>query len=97
MSGLIKVTPEQLHGVAGQLNGGAGSIDTTLSQLASSVAPLGADWAGVAQGRFMQLWQQWQTSQKALHQALTEISVLMNRAGGAYADNESSVAATFSR
>lgn len=97
MAGLIKVTPEQLHGVAGQLNGGAGSIDTTLSQLAGAVAPLGSDWAGVAQGRFMQLFQQWQTSQKQLHQALTEISMLMNRAGGAYSDNEASVAASFSR
>ena len=97
MAGLIKVTPEQLHGVAGQLNGGATSIDTTLGQLAGAVAPLGSDWAGVAQGRFMQLWQQWQTSQKQLHQALTEIGVLMNRAGGAYSENEASVAASFSR
>ena len=55
--GLIKVTPEQLASVAGQLNGGAGSIEGTLSQLAGNVAPLGSDWAGVAQGRFMQLWE----------------------------------------
>jgi WXG100 family type VII secretion target len=95
--GLIKVTPEQLAAVGGQLNGGAGSIEGTLSQLASQVAPLGSDWAGVAQGRFMQLWEQWQTSQRQLHQALTEISTLMNRASGAYDSNEQSVAASFSR
>ena len=95
--GLIKVTPEQLAAVAGQLQGGAGSIESTLSQLAGNVAPLGSDWAGVAQGRFMQLWEQWQTSQRQLHQALTEISVLMNRAGGAYEQNEQAVAASFSR
>jgi WXG100 family type VII secretion target len=95
--GLIKVTPEQLGAVAGQLQGGAGSIESTLSQLAGNVAPLGSDWAGVAQGRFMQLWEQWQTSQRQLHQALTEMSVLMNRAGGAYESNEQSVAASFSR
>ena len=96
-AGIIKVTPEQLAGVAGQLNGGAGSIETTLSQLAGNVAPLGSDWAGVAQGRFMQLFEQWQTSQRQLHQALTEISSLMNRASGAYEQNEQSVAASFSR
>lgn len=96
-AGIIKVTPEQLAAVAGQLNGGAGSIETTLSQLAGNVAPLGSDWAGVAQGRFMQLFEQWQTSQRQLHQALTEISTLMNRASGAYEQNEQSVAASFSR
>lgn len=96
-AGIIKVTPEQLAAVAGQLNGGAGSIETTLSQLAGNVAPLGSDWAGVAQGRFMQLFEQWQTSQRQLHQALTEISSLMNRASGAYEQNEQSVAASFSR
>lgn len=95
--GLIKVTPEQLGAVAAQLGGGAGSIETTLSQLAGNVAPLGSDWAGVAQGRFMQLFEQWQTSQRQLHQALTEISALMNRAAGAYEQNEQSVAASFSR
>lgn len=96
-SGIIKVTPEQLAAVAAQLNGGAGTIETTLSQLAGNVAPLGSDWAGVAQGRFMQLFEQWQTSQRQLHQALTEISALMNRASGAYEQNEQSIAASFSR
>jgi WXG100 family type VII secretion target len=96
-AGLIKVTPEQLAAVAGQLNGGASSIEGTLSQLAGNVAPLGTDWAGVAQGRFMQLWEQWQTSQRQLHQALTEISALMNQASGSYADNEQAIAASFAR
>lgn len=95
--GLIKVTPEQLAAVSGQLNGGASSIEGTLGQLAGNVAPLGSDWAGVAQGRFMQLWEQWQTSQRQLHQALVEISQLMNRASGAYSENEASVASSFSR
>jgi WXG100 family type VII secretion target len=96
-SGIIKVTPEQLAAVATQLNGGAGTIETTLSQLAGNVASLGTDWAGVAQGRFMQLFEQWQTSQRQLHQALTEISALMTRASGAYEQNEQSIAASFSR
>ena len=96
-AGQIRVTPEQLASVASQLNGGAGSIDGILSQLAGNVAPLGSDWAGVAQGRFLQLWEQWQTSSKQLHQALAEIAVLMQRASGAYESNEQQIAASFGK
>ena len=64
-AGQIRVTPEQLASVASQLNGGAGSIDGILSQLAGNVAPLGSDWAGVAQGRFLQLWEQADLEQAA--------------------------------
>jgi ESAT-6 family protein len=96
-TGLIKVTPEQLASVASQLSAGAGSIDGTLGQLAGNVAPLGTDWAGGAQARFLALWEQWQQSSKQLHQALIEISGLMQRASGAYIDNEATVAASFTR
>jgi WXG100 family type VII secretion target len=95
MAGLIRVTPEQLAGVSAQLNGGAGTIEATLSQLASQVTPLGSDWAGAGQVRFLSLWQQWQTSSRQLHQALTDISILMQRASVAYADNDAAVGASF--
>jgi 6 kDa early secretory antigenic target len=95
MAGLIRVTPEQLAGVSAQLKGGAGSIEGTLSQLAAQVAPLGSDWAGAGQARFLALWQQWNTSSRQLHQALTDISILMQRASVAYADNDASVGASF--
>ena len=96
-AGLIKVSPEQLAGVATQLRGGATSIEGTLGQLASNVAPLGADWAGVAQLRFQQLWEQWQTSSRQLQQALDEIAILMQGAAADYDANERSVAARFGR
>ena len=96
-AGQIRVTPEQLASVASQLNGGASSIEGILGRLAGNVAPLGSDWAGVAQGRFLQLWQQWQTSSRQLHQALAEIAVLMQRAAGAYESNEQQIAASFGR
>jgi WXG100 family type VII secretion target len=95
MSGLIRVTPEQLASVSAQLRGGAGTIDSTLSQLASQVAPLGSDWAGTGQARFLALWQQWQTSSRQLHQALEDISVLMQRASVAYETNDTQVGASF--
>lgn len=96
-AGLIRVTPEQLAAVAGQLNAGAGSIEGTLAQLAGNVAPLGTDWAGVAQARFIALWEQWQTSSRQLHQALVEIGQLMNQAGTAFETNDQQVAASFGR
>jgi WXG100 family type VII secretion target len=96
MAGLIRVTPEQLSAVSGQLNSGAGSIESTLSQLASQVAPLGSDWAGVGQARFLSLWQQWQTSSKQLHQALEGIAQLMQGASVAYESNDQQVGANFS-
>ena len=51
----IAVTPEQLQSVASQLNAGAANIESTLSQLASQVAPLQSEWQGVAQARFQEL------------------------------------------
>ncbi len=94
---LIKVAPEQLAGVSGQLRSGAAAIEGTLGQLAGSVSPLGSDWAGLAQLRFQQLWEQWQSSSRQLHQALDEIAGLMQRAGADYAANEQAVAARFGR
>jgi WXG100 family type VII secretion target len=96
-AGLIKVSPEQLAGVASQLRGGSSSIEGTLGQLAGNVAPLGTDWAGVAQVRFQQLWDQWQTASRQLQQALAEIAVLMQGASADYEANEQSVASRFGR
>jgi early secretory antigenic target protein ESAT-6 len=95
VAGFIRVTPEQLAGVAGQLNAGAGSIEATLGQLAGQVSPLGSDWAGAGQARFLALWQQWQTSSRNLHQALEEISQLMRQASVAYESNDQQVASSF--
>jgi WXG100 family type VII secretion target len=97
MSAQIRVSPEQLAGVAGQLRSGASSIEGILSQLQGQVAPLGSDWAGVGQARFQALWAQWHTSQRQLEQALGEMSRLMQQASGTYGDSDASVAASFSR
>jgi WXG100 family type VII secretion target len=96
-TGLIRVTPDQLSSVAARLRGGSAGIEGTLSQLAGDVAPLGADWAGLAQVRFQQLWDQWQTSSRQLQQALSDIAVLMQGAAADYAANEQAVASRFGR
>jgi WXG100 family type VII secretion target len=93
----IRVTPEQLQSIAGQLNAGASSIEGTLRQLSGQVAPLGSDWAGVAQQRFITLWEQWQRDGAGLHQALIGIAQLMQQAGTHYESTEQGIASSFNR
>ncbi|HWB66156.1 MAG TPA: WXG100 family type VII secretion target [Mycobacteriales bacterium] len=94
MSG-IRVTPEQLQATSGRVAAGAGQIEAELTGLAGTLAPLGSDWAGVAQQRFEQLWAEWQKSARALHEALTGISTLLAQAGTHYADAERAIAGSF--
>jgi WXG100 family type VII secretion target len=95
MSG-IKVTPEQLNALSGQVSRGSGEIEGQLRALGSTMAPLvGGDWAGQAQQRFTSLWDEWQRSAQGLKHALDGISQLMNQAGTAYADAETQIASTF--
>jgi WXG100 family type VII secretion target len=95
MSG-IKVTPEQLQALSGQVSRGSGEIEGQLRALSNTVAPLvGGDWAGQAQQRFTALWDEWQRSAQGLKHALDGISQLMNQAGSAYAQAEQSIASTF--
>jgi WXG100 family type VII secretion target len=93
----IRVTPEQLQQVSAQLNAGAANIDGTLRQLAAQVGPLGSDWAGVAQSRFIQLWTEWQRSAAGLHHALTGMGQLTAAAAVNYEQTEQGIAASFGR
>jgi WXG100 family type VII secretion target len=93
----IRVTPEQLQSLSGQVGAGSASIETELRSLSSSLAPLGSDWAGVAQARFQALWAEWQRSAEGLHAALTGISQVLAQAGSAYADAEQAIATSFGR
>lgn len=96
-AGHIRVTPEQLGAIAGQLNAGAANIEQINQQLQGQVAPLGSDWAGVAQARFHELWAEWQRSSQGIQHALQGISQLMTQASANYADTEAAIASTFQR
>ena len=93
----IRVTPEQLQQVSARLGSGAGAIDGTLRQLTAQVEPLGTDWAGMAQSRFVQLWTEWQRSAAGLHHALTGIAQLTAGAAASYEQTEQGIAASFGR
>lgn len=96
-AGNILVTPEQLQAVSGQLQSGAANIESINSQLQSQVAPLGSEWAGVAQARFQELWIEWERSSRGIQEALQGISQLMQQAGVNYADTEQAIASSFGR
>ncbi len=95
MSG-IKVTPEQLQALSGQVGRGSGEIEGQLRGLSNTVSPLvGGDWAGQAQQRFTALWDEWQRSAQGLKHALDGLSQLMAQAGSSYAQAEQQIAASF--
>lgn len=95
MSG-IKVTPEQLQTLSGQVARGSGEIEGQLRGLGNTVSPLvGGDWAGQAQQRFTMLWDEWQRSAQSLKHALDGISQLLGQAGASYAQAEQQIAASF--
>jgi WXG100 family type VII secretion target len=92
----IKVTPEQLQVLSGNVARGSSDIDGTLAALRGQLAPLlGGDWAGQASGQFSALWEQWQQSAKGLNEALAGISRLLGQAGQSYAEAEQQIAASF--
>lgn len=95
MTAGIRVTPEQLDSLGARVAAGSGQIETELRALAGSIAPLGTDWAGMAQIRFLTLWQEWQRAAEQLHTALTGISQLLGQAGSAYAQAETQIAQSF--
>ncbi len=96
MAGGIKVTPEQLHQLSGNVQRGAGEIDGSLQSLSGQIGPLvGGDWAGTASQQFNALWDRWQKAAKELNTALDGISKLLGNAGTAYAEAEHAIAGSF--
>jgi WXG100 family type VII secretion target len=91
----IRVTPEQLASLSSRVSSGSASIEGELRSLAGSLAPLGSDWAGVAQQRFQALWAEWQKSAEGLRDALGGISQLLGQASTSYAEAERQIAASF--
>jgi 6 kDa early secretory antigenic target len=92
----ITVTPEQLSSISQQLTSGAGTIEGTLTQLGNLVSPLHSEWQGAAQAAFENLWNEWQTSARNLHDALTGIARLTGQAAANYEQTEQGIASSFS-
>lgn len=92
----IRVTSESLTGVAGQLQNGASSIETQLSNLKSLVDGLvGGDWDGAASRAFSDLYLQWDQSAIQLKEALDGVSDLLTQAALSYEDSETGIQGMF--
>lgn len=91
----FRVTPEELMGLAQQVHGTAGSIETELGGLRSRVLPISGSWTGLAQDRFQVLYDEWNRSAQGLQQALAGISQLLAQAGQSYAEAERRIAGSF--
>lgn len=94
--GYVKVTSEELQGVAGQLNSTAAAIDSENAGAMSRVNGLvGAGWEGAASGQFEALCLQWKTGADQVHNALSQISVMLGGAAVAYTETEDSIRNSF--
>ncbi|HLO03566.1 MAG TPA: WXG100 family type VII secretion target [Symbiobacteriaceae bacterium] len=71
---LIRVTPEDLRGVAGQFKGSHDEAQAMIQKLASTVSNLDANWDGMASQRFYQNFELWQRKMGEFTGLLDEIS-----------------------
>jgi WXG100 family type VII secretion target len=73
--GFIKVTAEDLLGVAGQLTAAASAIDGENARAVGQVNGLvGAGWEGAASAQFDALFTQWKSGADQVHNALSQIA-----------------------
>jgi WXG100 family type VII secretion target len=92
----LKVTPDQLHALSGQIAKTAGEVDGMHKGLKGQLSPLfGAEWSGTASGQFQQLYTQFDQNATGLTQALEGIGKLLGAAGSSYAEAEAQIANTF--
>ncbi len=88
---MIKVTSDQLATLAVNLKSGNDQVQQELSSMRAQVAPVAADWQGAAAGNFQQLWQEWEQGAKQIQDALSGISMLLQKAAQTYDAAESSI------
>jgi WXG100 family type VII secretion target len=96
MAGLV-VTAAQLQALSGTIAKTAGDIAGIHQALKGQLSPIfGADWKGVASGKFQQLYTDFDTSATKLNEALDGIASLLGAAGQSYEQAEQQIANSFS-
>ncbi len=92
---LIKVTSEELHTLASNVQTGSTQIQDQLTRMQGEVSGvIGGEWQGSASGQFHALWEEWQRSAAGLKDALDGISRLLSSAGTQYQLTEDGIRAT---
>lgn len=94
--GGLRVTPEQLQTLAGAVTRTAADQRSATATLRGQLTPLfGADWSGSASAQFSVLFEEFGRHAQGMADALDGIGQLLSRAGTAYAEVESQIAASF--
>ena len=93
----LKVTPEQLQVLSGNVARTSSNVRTARQGLKGQLSPLltHADWSGQAAGQFATLFEQFDQNARGLSEALDGIGQLLGQAGLAYADVELKIASSF--
>jgi WXG100 family type VII secretion target len=93
---VVRVTPDDLRSVSGNLSSGAGSIQEQLTQMRNQVQALvDGQWEGAASGSFRDLYDKWNASAANLHEALMGISSLLHDTGDVYETTDQELADRF--
>lgn len=88
----LKVTAEELHQVAGQLQTAAANINDENGRAMNQVnALIGEGWDGAASAQFNALFAEWKTGADQVQEALHGISGLLSQAGTQYQSTEDAV------
>jgi WXG100 family type VII secretion target len=92
----LKVTPEQLQALSGNVARTSSEVRGAHQSLKGQLSPLfGADWSGQAAAQFTALYDQFNQSAQGMSEALDGIGQLLGRAGISYAQVEQAIASSF--
>lgn len=92
----MRVRPEQVTMLAGQIRGGSQGIRGELDRLESEVGKLRSAWGGEAQLAYDQAQQRWTRSLAEMQQLLSLIANKTEEISGTYVQRDQSSAQRFS-
>jgi WXG100 family type VII secretion target len=96
MSTGLKVTPDQLQQLSGNVTRTSSDVRGAHQSLKGQLNPLfGAEWSGQAAAQFTSLYEQFDQHARGLSDALDGIGQLLGHAGVAYAQVEQQIASSF--
>lgn len=96
MAGGLKVTPDQLQSLSGNVARTSSEVRSAHQNLKGQLSPLfGAEWSGQAAAQFAALYEQFNQHAAGMSDALDGIGQLLGHAGQAYAQVEQQIASSF--
>lgn len=95
MSGQIKVDFAQLAEMQSQVNSSAQKILSEIEELKRVASGTQAYWTGAAQEQFGVRYQQLETAQRNVQDAINQFGQLVGRANTAYGDAETKIKGMF--